>query len=99
MIRARNLPDGGTITYTYDLLHRVEYTEGDSGVFAYEYDTLRRLTGVSRDGSLTTTTYGYDGRGNLVLEREKEAGREHRYTCQFCERVLPFSTIYAIIHE
>ena len=68
----------------------------------YRYSASDRLSGTEcrhEDGSLTTTTYGYDGRGNLVLEREEEAGREYRFTCQFCERVLPFSTIYAITNE
>ena len=58
-------PDGRVVSYTYDRMNRMTGVTGlDGEVTTYTYDAAGRRTETS--GSTLTTSYRYDGVGNLV---------------------------------
>ncbi|SFV04820.1 RHS repeat-associated core domain-containing protein, partial [Butyrivibrio sp. INlla21] len=77
-VTKRTFADGYEISYSYDILDRIEKVEGTDGrTVSYEYDAMGRATKVTDGESVTFYTYTRTGRLKSVVDA---LGNETAYT-------------------
>ena len=81
------------VTYTRDadgrIASKVETINGKSTTYAYTYDKAGRLTGVSQNGT-TSSTYGYDTNSNRLTAKTPSGSVTGTYDAQ--DRLLTYGT-------